>query len=317
VRNLFLVLLFVGVAQTSEAGSTVALPSLKTPLAELGTANALLLGVIEGVTEFIPISSTGHLILITSFLDLDSNRALLSSTGEPYWYRRPSGQDPGELLTLNLAMQSYIVVIQFGAIAAVVPICWSQLMSMWRGLRGRDAPGLRLLKYVMIAFLPAAFIGLLVHDWIDENLYSVKAVIFALVAGALLMFYAERWRRRREEFRDITELGSFRAAGVGFLQCLAMWPGTSRPMMTIVGGYFAGLKPGPAAGFSFLLGFVTLTAASVFKGCQSGAFIIEVFGWRLNSICAVLARFSNGIARKTIWVPFPQSIVADILFVVE
>jgi undecaprenyl-diphosphatase len=250
-------------------------------LSRLSPFDATVLGAVEGVTEFLPISSTGHLIVATDLLDLNTTQVFLDRAGDPLWLRQPCQDRPGVLLTVNLAAQAYIVVIQIGAIIAITPICWSQLMLMCRGLIGRDRTGLRLLGNVLIAFLPAAILGVLLHDWIDENLFSVAAVIFGLVSGSLLMFFANLWPpwlEKHHAFRD--ELSPIGAAGIGFMQCLAMWPGTSRPMMTIVGGYFAGLRPGPAAGFSFLLGFVTLIAATVYKGYKSGPLILEVFGWQ-------------------------------------
>jgi len=188
-------------------------------------------------------------------------------------------------------------VIQFGAIAAIIPICWSQFLAMGRGLVGRDPKGLRLFGNLIIAFLPAACVGVLIHDWIDENLFSIGAVIFRLTAGSLLMFFADlwpKWLEERHAYRsELTPLG---ATGAGLLQCLAMWPGTSRPMMTIVGGYFAGLRPGPAAGFSFLLGFVTLSAATIYKSYKSGPLIVEVFGWQNVVLGIVIAAITASVS---------------------
>jgi undecaprenyl-diphosphatase len=292
-RHLFLIFVLLGLATQWPSGARAAtnLPTSLTlgkPLSELRPFEAVVLGIVEGVTEFLPISSTGHLIAVTDFLHLDTTRVILDKTGEPLWYRRPTIAAPGELLTVKLATRSYIVVIQFGAIAAIAPICWSQLLAMGRGLLGRDRKGLQLLSNVLIAFLPAAGLGLLIHDWIDENLFSVGAVIFGLAAGSLLMFFADlwpSWLEERHAYHD--ELTPAGAAGIGILQCLAMWPGTSRPMMTIVGGYFAGLRPGPAAGFSFLLGFVTLTAATIYKSYKSGPLILQIFGWH-NVLLGIL-----------------------------
>lgn len=245
--------------------------------------DAIVLGVIEGVTEFLPVSSTGHLIIGTRLLGLDSADPLFDASGQPVWYREPSAENPaGQLLTLKLAADTYIVVIQFGAIAAVALLYWQQLFSMAMGLLGRDPVGLRLLIHVMAAFVPAAGIGFFAHDWIDENLFSVETVIIAQVIGAFLMFYAEYWVGRRiQRGQHVTraELSTGGAIGIGVLQCAALCPGTSRSMMTIVGGYFAGLDPRRAAEFSFILGFVTLTAASAYKSLKSGAAMIQVFGW--------------------------------------
>lgn len=252
------------------------------PAAELSVFDAIVLGVIEGLTEFLPVSSTGHLIIAKDQLQLTSNEPLFDAIGEPLWYRRATSEHGSQLLTLNLAADTFIVVIQFGAVFAVALVCWSQLRAMFLGLIGRDPVGRRLLLNVLIAFLPAAVVGLLMHDWIDANLFSVGTVIFAQVAGALLMFYTEGWYGRRylQGIRpETTELTPVAAAGIGLLQCVAIFPGTSRPMMAIVGGYFAGLDPRRAAEFSFLLGFVTLGAASAFKTYKSGAAMIQVFGW--------------------------------------
>lgn len=252
---------------------------INAPVAELSVTDAIILGVVEGVTEYLPISSTGHLIIASRFLRLESEQPLVGPDGQPLWYKKPSANNPaGEPLTVKLATDTYLVVIQIGAIAAVALLYWSRFMAMLRGLLGRDPAGLRLLLCVIVAFVPAAGIGFLLDEWIDAHLFSIGAVIIAQVAGAFLMFYAERWRRVRAKSSD-AELTLGKAATIGVLQCGALWPGTSRSMMTIVGGYFVGLDPRRAAEFSFLLGFVTLSAASIYKGYKSGAAMIQVFGW--------------------------------------
>ncbi len=275
-----------------------------TAAAELSAIDAVILGVVEGVTEFLPISSTGHLIIATRLLHLESTQPLVGADGQPLWHRKPSAKNPkGEPLTLKLAADTYTVVIQAGAIAAVALLYWAQFMAMLRGLLGRDPAGLRLLINVLIAFVPAAGIGFLAHNWIDEHLFSVRAVIIAQVAGAFLMFYAEWWRRKavaNAAARAATnptpvELTPAKAAVIGALQCVAMWPGTSRSMMTIVGGYFVGLDPKRSAEFSFLLGFVTLSAASVYKGMKSGSAMIQVFGWPHVLLGAAVAAITAAV----------------------
>jgi len=287
-------ILTLGLATLSSAlGQTAVKPPEPTPaaVAELRTRDAVLLGVIEGVTEYLPVSSTGHLVIATHFLHLDSNAPLTGPTGEPLWFKKPSPKHPhGQPLTVKLAADTYNVVIQFGAIAAVALLYWSQIVAMIRGLFGRDSDGRRLLINVLVAFVPAAVLGLLVHDWIDENLFSVGAVIIAQVAGALLMLYAEAWRKKRAtQSAALNDLTPKAALGIGALQCLSLWPGTSRSMTTIVGGYFAGLDPRRAAEFSFLLGFVTLSAATGYKSLKSGAAMIHVFGWPHVLIGCVIA----------------------------
>lgn len=278
---LVLAVAFTTCTLRAQADFAIAAPTATQPADELSTSDAVILGVIEGLTEFLPVSSTGHLIIAKDMLGLTSNQPMFDPSGEPLWHRTATANHGSQLLTLNLAADTFIVFIQFGAIAAVALICWSELLSMLRGLFGRDPVGLRLLINVFIAFLPAAVIGLGLHDWIDDNLFSVGTVIFAQIAGALLMFYVEGWYGRRylRGIRPETkELTPFAAAGIGVLQCVAILPGTSRPMMAIVGGYFAGLDPRRAAEFSFLLGFVTLSAACIFKTLKSGSSMIQVFG---------------------------------------
>lgn len=256
--------------------------SVDKAAAELSLLDAVILGVIEGITEFLPVSSTGHLIIATRVMRLESMEPIFDANGKPMWYRTPKQGRSGELLTTKLATDTFIVVIQFGAIAAVALLYWNQLVSMLLGLLGRDPAGRRLLINVLIAFVPAAGIGFLAHDWIDEHLFSIKTVIIAQILGAFLMFYAEYWYGKhllagtRVERTELSPLG---AAGVGAMQCIAMCPGTSRSMMTIVGGYFAGLDPRRSAEFSFILGFVTLTAASAYKSLKGGTAMISVFGW--------------------------------------
>jgi undecaprenyl-diphosphatase len=304
VRNFVLLVALtlapLGSAQTKFAAQPA---HHSAPVAELAVADALILGVVEGVTEFLPISSTGHLIIATRLLHLESETPLSSRDGQPLWYEKPSPKHPaGVPLTLKLAADTYTVVIQFGAIAAVALLYWGPLLSMLRGLLGRDPAGLRLFAHILIAFIPTVVVGLLAHDWINDHLFSVGAVIIAQVAGAVLMLYAEFWRRRRTVLTparaDFTNLSPRGAAGIGALQCVAMWPGTSRSMTTIVGGYFAGLDPRRAAEFSFLLGFVTLSAAAVFKSYKSGAAMIQVFGWSHVLLGAVVAAITAAVCVK-------------------
>lgn len=267
------------------------------PAAELSAGDAVILGVIEGVTEFLPISSTGHLIIANTFLKLDGETPLTDAAGQPLWYKKPSAKHPeGEPLTLKLAADTYCVVIQFGAIAAVAGLYWRQIRSMLLGLVGRDAAGLRLLRNLIIAFIPAAAIGFVLHDWIDKHLFSIGAVVTAQISGAVLMIAAERWRKNHAPAQRVDELSPRGALGVGALQCAALWPGTSRSMTTIVGGYFAGLDPRKAAEFSFLLGLATLTAATLFKSYKSGAAMIQVFGWSHVLLGCVVAAITAAVS---------------------
>ncbi|HEX2861751.1 MAG TPA: undecaprenyl-diphosphate phosphatase, partial [Lacunisphaera sp.] len=167
---------------------------------------------------------------------------------------------------------------------------------------GRSSAGLRLLRNIALAFLPVAVAGLALHGLIDKYLFSIWAVIVAQVAGAILMLWAERWRDVRAGVGrakgDAADLPPRRALGIGLAQCLALWPGTSRSMVTIVGGYLAGLSPAKAAEFSFLVGLPTLAGAALYKGIRSGPAMIEVFGWSNVLLGAAVAAVSALIAVK-------------------
>jgi undecaprenyl-diphosphatase len=273
------------------------------PAAELSLRDAAVLGVVEGVTEFLPVSSTGHLIIANELLGLESEKPLTDKAGQPLWYKKPTPAHPeGVPLSLKLAADTYTVIIQVGAIAAVVLLYWQQLLSMALGLVGRSNAGLRLLRNVALATLPAAVIGLLTHEWIDEKLFSVPTVIAAQVVGAGIMFWAERWRRAnsgvgsaRNEPSDLTPRKS---VGIGFAQCLALWPGMSRSMVTMVGGYLTGLNAVRAAEFSFLVGLPTLTGAALLKAVKTGPAMVAVFGWGNMLFGCLVAAVAAAIAVK-------------------
>lgn len=228
---------------------------------QLNYLDAFVLGVVEGITEYLPVSSTGHLILTNHFLGLE---------------------DHGE--ELSAAANAYAIIIQGGAILAVIILYWGRLMKILMGVLGRDPDGLRLFINIVLAFLPAAVLGLLLDELIETKLFGPGPVVIALVAGAFLMFAVEAWRKKKlkdpvnriGEGPDLHELKAGQCIMIGFLQCVAMWPGTSRSMMTIVGGYLVGLSPKRAAEFSFLLGLITLGAASGYKTVTNGKMMMEV-----------------------------------------
>lgn len=250
---------------------------------------ALLLGIVEGITEYLPISSTGHLILTAALLGLNEPEAT------------------------RTAVNAFVIVIQGGAILAVLGLYRHRVAQMARGLAGRDAVGRRLAANLVVSFLPAAVLGVLLDDLIDRYLFSAWPVIGALFVGGLLMLSIGPWQRRvfhaardiehpdATSFVDIEHLTWRRALIIGLLQCVAMWPGTSRSMMTIVGGMAVGLRPRHAAEYSFLLGLPTLGGACVYKTVQlfgESDPLVLLGGWQPVIIGLVAATVSAALAVK-------------------
>lgn len=199
---------------------------------------AVLLGLVEGATEFLPVSSTGHLIVAGGLLDFTGERAA-----------------------------TFEIVIQLGAILAVV---WHYRATLW-SLATRwltDASERRLTLNLALGFLPAAVIGVLVHDWIKANLFSPTTVAAALIIGGVVMLLLE-WARPAVVTDEVRQVTPRQAFGVGCAQVLAMIPGTSRSAATILGGYALGLSRPAATEFSFLLAIPTIIGAAGFDLVKS------------------------------------------------
>lgn len=224
---------------------------------------AALLGVVEGATEFLPISSTGHLILVSRALRLH-----------------------GE------AIDTFDVVIQAGSLAAVVALYRRRFRELWRGLWDGEAAGRGLLTRLVVSFLPSAVAGLLLHRVIKAQLFSVWPVTAALALGGLLMIGLECWRRRvgSAGAKTVESITLLEALVIGCAQCLALWPGTSRAMVTIVAGLLCGLSATAAAEYSFLLAVPTLGVATLFDVAIGGrALFQEIGGWSLAAGFAAAA----------------------------
>jgi undecaprenyl-diphosphatase len=274
----------------------------------LPVGHAVVLGIVEGVTEFLPISSTGHLILANRVLDLDRERQAFDLQGNPLWSVSPqeaTDERPIEVFTVKQAADVYAVAIQAGAIAAVALLYFRSILAIFAGLLGRNPDGLRLLRNLLVAFFPAVVLGLAFEDLIDAYLFSVETVAAALVVGSVIMVVADVWQRRRakrlgDALPDpaLAQMSVRQALLIGVLQCFAMWPGMSRSMMTIVGGYCAGLRPARAAEFSFLLGLPTLTGAALYKSLGSGDLVVAAFGWQPLVIGCVVAAIAGGLSVK-------------------
>ena len=222
---------------------------------DISPLDAIILGIVEGLTEFLPVSSTGHLILASHALGLNHD-------------------DPG--------LKAFEIVIQSGALIAVIGLYITRVRSMLMGVLGRDPAGLKLALQLIAAFLPAVIIGLLAGDWIKANLFGVKPVVIALAVGGVAMIAVEFWRTRRADASaglDLTAMTLRCALIIGCAQCVAMWPGTSRSMMTMLAALLLGFSPRAAAEFSFLLALPTLGAATAHDLLRDGHLIIESAGY--------------------------------------
>lgn len=206
---------------------------------------AFILGVIEGITEYLPISSTGHLLVAQHLMGIGTANA-----------------------TEKVAADTFAICIQGGAILAVLGLYFKRVRQMIQGLLGRDDEGLRLVVAIIAGFLPAAVFGVLFDDWIESKLFRPWPITFALFAGGVAILGLSWWNRKRgvrPTGKELVELTWKMAVVVGLLQCVAMWPGTSRSLMTIFGGLVVGLSLKAAVEYSFLLGVITLTAATAKK----------------------------------------------------
>lgn len=211
---------------------------------------ALVLGLVEGLTEYLPVSSTGHLLLAMRALGI------------------PQGD----------AADAYAICIQGGAIAAVLGLYRARALEVCRGVLGRSPQGARLARNLVAAFLPAALVGLLLGGRIREHLFGLGPIALAWAVGGAAILFASRGGRDREGGAALEDLGLRQSLLVGVLQVLALWPGTSRSLVTILGGRLAGLSLRAAVEFSFLLGVVTLLAATGYEAWRGGAAMLEHFG---------------------------------------
>lgn len=185
--------------------------------------HAIIIAIVEGITEFLPVSSTGHMIIAQKLLAIESTEFV----------------------------KAFTVNIQFGAILSVVVLYWKRFFQTWD-----------FYWKLLIAFLPAAVIGFLASDYIDNMLESVLVVAIMLVLGGVLMLFVDKWFNKPDEDQTMDWKRSLK---IGFFQCIAMIPGVSRSMATIVGGMTTKLSRKNAAEFSFFLAVPTMAAASGYK----------------------------------------------------
>ena len=257
----------VAADQTSATDSTVAKN-------QMTTWKAMVLGAVEGITEYLPISSTGHLIVTQRVLGIGDT---------------PETKD---------AADSYAIAIQFGAILAVLVLYRKRIQSLLRGLFGKDAEGRNLRLSLVLAFLPAVVIGVAIEKPIKSNLLNVGPIIGAWIVGGLLLLYlAPKIKPDRAGFA-ITAITPKHALIIGGAQVLAMWPGTSRSLVTILAALAVGTTLAAAVEFSFLLGLMTLGAATLFETAKDGSAVVDAYGWFTPLVGLVFAFIFAALAVK-------------------
>jgi|APGre2960657444_1045066.scaffolds.fasta_scaffold00084_14 undecaprenyl-diphosphatase len=232
---------------------------------------AIVTGTVEGFTEYLPVSSTGHMIL--------SDKYLLHVSVIPDMKVEGVTDRKGRPVNWGRVNDDYIVIIQLGAILAVFAAFFGRIRDLLAGLcRGKRA-SIDLALAILVAFMPAALLGFLFKDVITVHLFSVEVVAAALLVGGLVILVAEHLLPKKSSgSADEVAAISWRAAlTVGLCQCLALIPGTSRSLATILGGRVAGLSHGAATEFSFLIGLLTLSAASIYKMWALGPALSQVY----------------------------------------
>ena len=223
---------------------------------------ALILGIVEGLTEFLPISSTGHLILAGDLLGFNSERGKL-----------------------------FEIVIQSGAILAVVWEYRERFLSVMRGL-GRDRVANRLVLNLAIAFVPLAVFGLLFKKAIEAHLFQPVPVAIAFIVGAFVILWAER-RQHTIRVHSVDDMSPLDALKLGLAQMMALIPGTSRSGSTIIGGLFFGLSRKAATEFSFFLAVPTLFAATFYSLYKERALLSfdDIGMWVVGFVSAFVSAF--------------------------
>lgn len=204
---------------------------------------ALIIGIVEGITEYLPISSTGHMIIAADLIDFKGAFA-----------------------------DMFMIVIQLGAILAVVFLYWDKIWNSLKNLMPGKW-GFKLWLNILVAFIPSAVVGVLFNDYIDEHLFGPITVVAALIFGGFLMIIIENKFRKRKGINNIEDVNLRQAFMIGCFQCMALWPGMSRSASTIMGAWISGLSTVAAAEFSFFLALPTMVAASGWTLIKKGVAI--------------------------------------------
>ena len=235
----------------------------------LSIPHAILLGIIEGITEFLPVSSTGHLLIVGELIGFGTGSS-------------------------SSAADTYSIAIQFGAILAVLFLYRVRVWSVLRGLVGADENGRALLIRLVVAFLPAAIIGVLAGDAMKSALFGPVPVTIAWLIGGVVLL---RWKPT-EGTLTLLEMPIRAAFIIGCAQSLALWPGVSRSLVTLIAALAVGLSMAAAIEFSFLLGLITLSSATALDLTKHGSELIDQFGLLAPSIGLACAFVTAVIAVK-------------------
>lgn len=223
---------------------------------ELSALDAVVLGTVEGLTEYLPISSTGHLTV--------ANRVL----------------DVGQTDATEDAADSYIVAIQAGAIVAVLVLYRQRITRVLNGLAGRDPAGRQLGFALLVSFAPAVVLALALEDVIKGSLFGPWPVVAAWIVGGVGIL---AWVRHRAGHPgtgfELEAITMRMAVLIGLAQCVALWPGVSRSLVTIIAALAVGMSLAAAVEYAFLLGLITLGAATAYEALTNGTEIIDTFGW--------------------------------------
>jgi undecaprenyl-diphosphatase len=248
---------------------------------------AVITGIVEGATEYLPVSSTGHMIISDELLDVPRNKDVFVS----------SVQDTkGRRISLSRVADDYIIIIQLGAILAVIAAFAQRFKNLLVGIVRFEAESFKLLRSIALAFLPAAIVGLLAKDYIP---FSITIVAVALILGGFLIFFAEKKLPSHVASPgELSEMRPIQALGIGFCQCVALIPGTSRSLVTILGGRWVGLSTAAATEFSFLVGFAILSAASIYKMASLGPALTQIYPFGNATIGLAIAAVTAFISVK-------------------
>jgi undecaprenyl-diphosphatase len=238
----------------------------------LSVASALILGLVEGITEYLPISSTGHLLVTEELLDLGGTEAA------------------------DLALDTYAICIQAGAIAAVLVLYRNRVGQMFDGVRGRNEEGKDLVLAIGAAFVPTVIIALALQDTVRDKLFGPGPIATAWIVGGLAILVVPKLSGDRLRNGELSDLTVVHAVWIGVAQTLALWPGVSRSLVTIAAALAVGLSLKAAVEFSFLLGLLTLGAATAFEAMSNGSNLIDTFGILTPAIGLVMAFLSAVVA---------------------